>query len=96
MTKKGDFCGHKWPKGIICTHEIFFHFKKFWKTVSNGSKQMEMMFLQVFFNFDLFKHIYNQIYGEKKGIFGVLNAFFSCNFSNNLIIVTISVANDKI
>ena len=63
--KNGDFCGHKWPKGIICTHEIFFHFKKFWKTVSNGSKQIEMMFLQVFFNFDLFKHIYNQIYGEK-------------------------------
>ena len=49
--KNGDFCRHKGPKGIICAHEIFFNFKKFWKTVSNGSKQMEMVFLQVFFQF---------------------------------------------
>ena len=51
MTKKnGDLCGHKWPKGIICACENFFHFKNFLKTVSSGAKEMEMMLLQIFFS----------------------------------------------
>ena len=49
--KNGDLCGHKWPEGVICACENFFHIKNFWKTVSNGAKQMEMMLLQVIFQF---------------------------------------------
>ena len=53
LQKSGHFCGHKWPEGIICASEKFFHIKFFGQIVRNGAKQDEMIFQDIFFHFKL-------------------------------------------